>query len=296
MWVSVLLALKFYWKKDLVGCAAGGQVLDIKHLKKVQGLHKFERKYRILRNWRVQTACLFACLAILPLSVLMLQFGLEPFLASLEDMQQINDEVDSRAYRAIQIFTQLHESQGALDHLKKNSTFVKTSLEMDMICPDFNPNVILQGNDNPSLNSTESGSATATTLDFNALLGFDPLEVSETITAGFAQVEDFFSYGTQSAADTLLQVTEFTKAVDEGIDSIYRNDWIVRMGVVVLDVVIVFLVMAIFLSKHSIDYPAYQQLATWVLVPLFLCALAASVVGTCVFVTMAIVNAGTCGT
>ena len=281
--------LKFYYKLERVGCAAGGEVVDIKHMKKVQGLHKFERKYRILRNWRVQSACLLACIAILPLSVLMIQFGLEPFIQSLEDVQQINDEVDSRAYRAIQIIVQLQESHAALDQLKRNSSFVTTTLEMNEICPNFNPNLILQDDDKPSPNSTESSTLT---VDLNALLGFDPVVVHETITSGFAQADALMSYVTQSAADTMHQVTESTKVVDQGIDNLYHHDWIIRLGVVITDVVLMFLALAIFISKHSVDYPAYQQLTTWVLVPIFCASLAATMVGTCVFVSMAIANAG----
>lgn len=272
--------------------------MDIKHLKKVQRLPKSERKYRIMRNWRVQSACLLACLAIPPMSVLMIQFGLEPFIGSLEDIQQINDQVDSRAFRAIQITAMLQESHAILDELKRNSSFVTTALEMNELCPNFDPSLILHKEDEAdkaSQNSTESTTTTSTTtVDLSALLGFDPVAVHDAIALSFAQADNFVSYSTQSAAETLYQVTDFTKGVDQGIDNLYHNDWIIRLGVVILDVVVLFLAFAIFLTKHSIDYPAYQQLAAWVLVPIFCGALAASIVGTCVFVSMAIANAGAC--
>ena len=293
-WLAILLVLKFHFKLKRVGCAAGGEVVDIKRLKKVDGLHKFERQTRILRNWRVQSACLGACLAIVPLSVLMLESGLDPFLESLEGIQSINDEVDSRAYRAIQIISQLQESNAALDQLKRNSTFLIKTLEMKEFCPNFDPTAILNYDYNLTEGNNTDGAfdASEAMVDLNAVLGIDPAAVRGTILSGIEQANAFKSYNTKSAAETLYQVTEFTSAVDSGIDYVHSHDWIIRLGVVILDVVVGFLVVAVVLTKQSIDFPAYQSMTAWVLLPIFCSALAVAVVVTLVFVSMATANAG----
>ena len=290
-WVAVLLAFKFYFKRERVGCAAGGEVVDIKQLKKVERLNKFERKDRILRNWRVQTACILACLAIVPLSVLMIESGLDPFLDSLKGIQEINDEVDSRAYRAIQIISQLQESNAALDQLKINASFVMKALEMKEFGPNFDPTSIL--NYNLTVGNNTDYDSSIPSVDLNALLGFDPAAVRGTILSGMETANSFKSYIPQHAADTIYQVTDFTEAVKNGMDSLYSRDWIIRLWVVILDVTVGFLVIAVLLTKQSVDFPAYQSMTQWVLLPVFCAALVATVVGTCVFVSMAIVNAGT---
>jgi len=286
------VALKFYCKLERVGCAAGGEVVDIKYLKKVEGLPKYKRKARILRNWRVQTVCLVACLSILPLSILMLQLGLEPFIDSMTDIQDINDIVESRSFRAIQIITQLQDSHKQLLAFRRNSSSsIQTTLKMENICPDFDPSLVILPNSNASITIMTT---TTTDIDLKGLLGFDPDTVRKHVEAAYDQVTAYMKYDTKATKDTIYQVTDFTQAVDMGIDSFYSHDWIIRMGVVILDVVVLFLAFGIFLTKHSIDYPAYQRLTTWVLVPLFCGAMAACVVGTCVFLSMGIANAGTC--
>lgn len=289
-----MLVLKFHFGYETVGWAAGGNVVDIKQQKKQQGLSKWERQERIIRNWRVQTACLLALISILPLSLLMLHFGLNPFIESLSYTQMINDEVDSRAFRAIQIVAQLQESHKQLNLLKTNSTFVST-MAMQELCPNFDPSRIIDNGVKDIDNSTNSSSSSflnATTHDLNKVLGIDPTLIRSKVLTAFDHVNVFMKFDLESAAATMSQVTDITAMIDRGVDNVQTHDWIIKLGIVILDVVVIFLGIGVFFTKHSIDFPAYQRTTAWILLPIFGAALASAVVGTCAFVSFAIINAG----
>jgi hypothetical protein len=277
VWTIALLALKFYYGKGRVGCAAGGEVVEVKQLKKVENLNKKERKQRILRNWRVQTACLLACISLLPVSMLMLRLGLDPFIASLEDMQEINDQVDSHAYRGIAIVSQLMEAHDNLQELQK-SGLLEDTLTVRQICPNL-------------------ATATGSNSTFNAtlLFGFSPTVVQESVISGLEYFDSIIlSYDLDSGANTLYQVTNATDSVDTGIDKLYSHDWVVKFLIVNMDVVVIFMIVGILITKDNTDFPAYQRFSSWLLLPAFCLLLVGTVAGTCIFVSMAMVNAGTC--
>ena len=234
---------------------------------------------------------------------MMLEFGLAPFIASMGgDVLQMNDQVDSRAYRALLVIAQLQDSYEQLQQLKDSSEFMAATQNVETFCPNFDPTLISSILANSTTSST---TATGTTTnnstiaepeilaDLRAILGLDPTTVRENVAAGLAQVGVFMDYDLESAADTLFQVTNFTASVDQGVDSMYSHDWMIKMGVVVVDVVTIFMAVGILINKHSIDYPAYQRLTTWVLLPVFCLAMALTIVSTCLFVSLAIANAGT---
>ena len=138
-WSVTLLVLKYYYRIERVGCASGGDVVDVKEMKKVYNLDKFERKQRIRRNWRVQNTCLVNCIALLPCTILMIKFGLDPFIDSLYDVQQMNDRIDSHAYRGIQTMTQLHDAFNNIQRIQESDVqllhenLTELSLDQTMI-------------------------------------------------------------------------------------------------------------------------------------------------------------------
>lgn len=284
IWTIVLLVLKFYYGLDRVGCAAGGEVIEVRELKKVYNLDKFERKERILRNWRVQTACLVACVVLLPFTILMLRLGLNPFISSLADIQEINDQVDSHSYRGIQIAAQLQDSSASLSNIK-HSGLLQSTLTLDELCPNR-----ITNSDN---NSTTVASNNDTS-DLTSLLGFDPNLVQEQIVSNIDEIEAIIAqYDLPSAVNILYQVTNATSEIDGAIDSLKSKDWIVKLFVVILDVVVLYLLAGILIVKDNTDYPAYQFFTSWLLLPIFCAMLAATIAGTCIFASIAIFNAGT---
>jgi hypothetical protein len=278
-WTISLLVLKFYYGAGRVGCAAGGEIIDVRQLKKVQHLPKKDRKQRILRNWRAQTACLLACLGLLPVSMVMLQLGLTPFIASLYDIREINDEVDSRAYRGIEIIAQLQETLGNLQTIQSSGIF-NDHLSLQKICPNH-------------ARAARSG-GNSTNSDLNALLHALTATSNKNVTAGIKSAESLLqSYDLESVAGTLYQVTNATDSVDDGINSLYSNYWILKLLIVIMDLVVIFIIVGILFTKDNTDFPAYQRFAALFLLPIFCLALVATVTGTCISVSMAMVNAGT---
>lgn len=273
----VLLVLKIFYGQGRVGCAAGGDVVEVRQLKKVENLTKKERKQRILRNWRVQTTCLLACISMLPISVVMLQLGLNPFIASLDDIREINDEVDSRAFRGIEIITQLQDTIGNLQSLP-TSGLLKHTFTQEKLCPN-----------------QDIADALNSTIDLKTLLNLVTTTWKDNVTAGVSLADSIIQrYDLESVAGTLHKVTNTTASVAEGINSMYSNNWILKLLVVIMDLVVIFLIIGILFTKDNTDFPAYQRFTSLLLLPLFCLTLIATVAGTCFFVSMAMANAGAC--
>jgi hypothetical protein len=281
IWAIVLLVLKFYYGLGRVGCAAGGEVIEVRELKKTYNLDKFERKERILRNWRVQTTCLVACVLLLPFTILMLRLGLNPFISSLDDVQEINDQVDSHAYRGIQIASQLQDASSHLLEIRQ-SGLLQSTLTLDQICPNRNTNI--DGNMTMSFSNNDT---------LTDLLGFDPNIVQKEVVSSIDEIEDIIAkYDLPSGINILYQVTNATSEIESVIDGLKNKDWIVKLFVVIMDVVVLYLLAGILIVKDNTDYPAYQFFTSWLLLPIFCAMIAATIAGTCIFASIAIFNAG----
>jgi hypothetical protein len=312
LWVAILALLKFRCGNERVGCAAGGGPVDIAALKKHHRLSRRERKDRILRNWRVQTVCLLCCGAMLIASILLVQLGLEPFIASLEDLQSINDSVDSRAYRGIQIVAELQKAHSYLAGIQ-NSSDLRVATTIQTICPQpFLDAIIFRKNataanatattlDNATAASNGTVAASHPTMnitagfDVNVLLDLANSSIYQKVVDGFNQLDAFVkAYDLNTASEALVQVTGMTESVDMGADWLYRNDWTLKMMVLVMDVLLVFFLVGILSTKHSLDWPAYHRVATWLLVPAFAAVLVGIFLAMFLFLALAVINAGTC--
>ena len=297
-WTAVLLALKYYYRMERVGCAAGGQVVDVKEMKKKCNLDKFERKQRIKRNWRVQNTCLITCILLFPCTILMIKFGLDPLIESLYDVQQMNDRIDSHAYRGIQTVTQLHDAYNSIrrvqqeDFLWWDDNF--TNLTVDVMClgnitkmSSFMGNFSMVGI--PSNRTNTSLPRRNVTIRMSDIFDWKAFqnEVNTTVT----NVSTAYDFNASNLV--LVPLTQGTAAVDTGIDSLKGHDWIIRLFVVILDVVVVFLIIGILFVKDNVDYPAYQSFTAYILIPLFGASMIATVVGTYIFSVIGVMNAGT---
>jgi hypothetical protein len=260
-------------------------VVDVQHLKHEHRLDKQRRKRRILRNWRVQTACLVATATWLPVSMLVLRLGLHPLIASLDELQQVNDAIDSLAYRGIFVATDLQHVSDNLQSLQA-SDLLSEQITDEQFCPSLN---------STSPNNAVAYNATnATMIDYAKLQNLLPSTLQQRVLLALDSVDQvLMSYDLPSVTSGLYQVTNSTNAVDTGIDRLYSHDWIVKLLVVVVDVVVVFMFLGILITKENTDYPAYQTLASWVLLPIFGTILVAAVAGTCIFLSLAMLNAGT---
>jgi hypothetical protein len=296
IWITVLLVLKFYYGPQRVGCAAGGNVIDIKEMKKVYNLDKFERKHRILRNWRIQTTCLLTCLVMLPCTILMLKLGLDPFINSLHDIQQLNDHIDSHAYRGIQTVTQLQTALYDLQQQTHQLNLVESNFDIYTTCSNRSNRIISVLDDLPiprigklnnmSSNVLTQNNNTSNEFDF---LQFDWKSYQNQV---FTSLTNLATFDLNTTNNILYHVTNGTAGMETSIDSLNSHDWIVRLFIVIIDVVVVYLIIGILLAKDNVDCPAYQSFTTYILLPIFFLSLIATITATCMFTTIAIVNAG----
>ena len=297
LWAVVLLVLKFYCRIERVGCASGGDVVDVKEMKKVYNLDKFERKQRIRRNWRVQNTCLLTCITLLPCTFLMIKFGLDPFIDSLHDVQQMNDRIDSHAYRGIQTLSQLHDAYNQIQYRVQESDFQLldknfSNTKLDLACVSnitkFSSvvgNLTKLKQNNPGT----TGNLPRTNMTIRLQDVFDWTQYQEEIKNTITNVSVYDFNGSKSV---LYQLTNGTTAVDTGIDAVNDHDWLIRLLVVIMDVVVIFMIVGILFVKDNIDYPVYQSFTSYILLPFFCTSLFATIIATYIFTTVAVLNAG----
>ena len=291
IWSVVLLVFKYYYRIERVGCASGGDIVDVKEMKRVYNLDKFERKQRIRRNWRVQNTCLIACILILPSTILMINFGLDPFIDSLYDVQQMNDRIDSHAYRGIQTVTQLNDAYNHIQQIQEPNVQLFdnnfTNLYVNAACVS---NVTIFSSLVGNLTNLPKAKLPRMNMTMRLKDVFDWNSYQEEVKNTIANFSTYDFTGTNSV---LYRLTNGTAAVDAGIDTLNGHDWLIRLLVVILDVVVIFMIVGILFVKDNIDYPAYQSFTSYILLPLFCASLLATIIATYMFTTVAVLNAGT---
>ena len=291
IWSVVLLVFKYYYRIERVGCASGGDIVDVKEMKRVYNLDKFERKQRIRRNWRVQNTCLITCILILPSTILMINFGLDPFIDSLYDVQQMNDRIDSHAYRGIQTVTQLNDAYNHIQQIQEPNVQLFdnnfTNLYVNAACVS---NVTIFSSLVGNLTNLPKAKLPRMNMTMRLKDVFDWNLYQEEVKYTIANFSTYDFTGTNSV---LYRLTNGTAAVDAGIDTLNGHDWLIRFLVVILDVVVIFMIVGILFVKDNIDYPAYQSFTSYILLPLFCASLLATIIATYMFTTVAVLNAGT---
>ena len=291
IWSVVLLVFKYYYRIERVGCASGGDIVDVKEMKRVYNLDKFERKQRIRRNWRVQNTCLITCILILPSTILMINFGLDPFIDSLYDVQQMNDRIDSHAYRGIQTVTQLNDAYNHIQQIQEpdvqlfDNNF--TNLYVNAACVS---NVTIFSSLVGNFTNLPKAKLPRMNMTMRLKDVFDWNSYQEEVKNTIANFSTYDFTGTNSV---LYRLTNGTTAVDAGIDTLNGHDWLIRLLVVILDVVVIFMIVGVLFVKDNIDYPAYQSFTSYILLPLFCASLLATIIATYMFTTVAVLNAGT---
>jgi hypothetical protein len=266
VWFLVLIVLKLNYGVDRVGCAAGGQIMDVGALRLAK-VCRAERKRRILRAWRTQSLFLLASLLLPTFSFLLVNNGLDPFIASLQSLVDVNNQVDAKAFRGIQIADSI------------------TALYNDMkVIPNFDVHSFC-----PNVNANTNTNALSTVL----LTSSGMYTLPETFKAGLEMVDSFVKEYLTDIRPGLVQVTDATRLIDQSIDSVYDSDWILKLFLVALNVVNGFFIFGVFLSKISVVYSAFQAMMSYLMIPLFCLALIGSIAATCAAVSMALANAGT---
>lgn len=252
LWIIVLFVLKFTFGKERVGCAAGGEPVDVSALRRAK-VSRADRRHRIVRIWRTQAVFIFGCMLMPALSFLFVNHGLTPFYHSMSVMVDIASVVEQRAYEGMDTASSILIRRSQIQR-------VKTSINLTQCVND-----VMQG-----------GVET-----FN-----------QSLNAGMEQISGFVDGYIPDVMKGLAQVTDSTDYVESTLSSADVYDWVVKGILIGLNIVVVMLLLAAFLARNSINSPLYQDIVSHFLVPTFCVLMTAFVMGTCITAAMAMVNAG----
>ncbi|VEU40996.1 unnamed protein product [Pseudo-nitzschia multistriata] len=92
---------------------AGGSVIDMIKLSKA-GVQRKHRKRLVLQSWRIQSLFLSASILIPIISVVMMEFGWKPLEEAVRELQDLNGDVETLAYRGWDAMQRLESSKQEL--------------------------------------------------------------------------------------------------------------------------------------------------------------------------------------
>jgi hypothetical protein len=305
LWAIILLVLKYYYGYDVVGCAAGGNIVDVRTMKK-QGLRKSQRKHRITRNWRIQIAFLLLNCCIPPVSFCLFHLGLRPLILSLQGIQEVNDLLDSKSYLGIQIITDLLRQHSNRKYLLKSNEVFR-NFEKSFYCPTSEATLA-------PTNKRGFQNVTATSL-------FGPNMTKEELILQLYSIQDSVTEEIYALDGTVLginnvsnnsdttndmeihlakilpflhQLTIVSESIDRTIDTMYNHDWIIKLFITLMNICVTFFIVGVILTRNNIDWPAFQAMITYCMVPSFCLIIVAIVIITCFVVSAAMMNADFC--
>lgn len=240
------MLFKFLYGIDKIGCAAGGEVLDLKELAK-EGFSRKKRKKRILRAWRLQTTFMITGILVPTASLIMMQSGWQKLQLAWDEIKNLVDDVESLAFRGWNVLDGLQKSKDTLEQNRLVHDLLRQSSSGETIFSSWCPNA-----------KADQGLAflndSMTTLEAST---------ESTIT--------LFETHVPHSSNGFIAVTQATQSVDESIVWFFQHDWIWKMYILVVNVLVVFMVMCCYIfSKHNIIHiPTRLHLIFWI-VPLFL--------------------------
>jgi hypothetical protein len=321
--------LKFYYGYEAVGWAAGGDVVNVRTMKK-NGLKKSDRKIRIIRTWRIQTIFLFCNIMIPPLTFCLFQFGINQFIVTLDELLQVNDVIDSKAYVGLSIIHDMIEQNQFLSQLYETNQIYNGMMmipsfsnDSELRCPisnfmSFNNETTAIAIDDIPQNQydkNKDGIRSRVLLDFQLKqkLNESILNTPHEIINYIAMLQDSImnkmkleqasnAYNYNGSNENLLvniipfleQITVVTHSIKNGIDSIYNHDWIVKLFAMILNICSVFMIIGVILAKSNIVWPAYRCWCIYILVPVFSLSLVALIYMTCIVAMIAMMNSDFC--
>lgn len=267
LWTAILIILKIMGPSR-VGCAAGGDVLNVPHLRKQYD--RATRKAIEKRSWRVQTTFLITSILLFLVVGLFLNKGLAAMSTSLQEVYDIHESIERVTTRAQDIVTSLQ-----LEQRRMHTAQVHALLNMDSYCPN------IVGDNTETLSASE-------------LQALNITQMGETMRASLQEIDAFMDTRVYDANKGLSKVQEATDAVDQGIHWFQDNEWKPRLCAVVIVVLDVFLLIGLVLSRNNIAFNPYWCMMKCVLIPAFCVCLFLTALATYGFGAGAVMNADFC--
>ena len=268
---------------------AGGDIIDVVALSKA-GIHRKERKVRILRSWRLQATFAWVSLAIPIASTLIIQVGLPLWQTSWVDLQDLAQDVDALGFRGLQVLSTLSRRRETVLQFPRPSQLLlfqpleqqqqqlnSTSLNneenssMSSWCP------ALTTADNLHLDQQNRTTTTTPQREQIGQLAESMLSLETKIT----DIQDFLKEENvllNSANDGFEAMVEASGRLQELVDEAYDNDWILKFVLLVWNLLAMVLLGAVLiLSKHQIIHAPTRCYLAYFIVPLFAAGLVAMV-------------------
>ena len=251
-----------------IGCAAGGSVIDVQYIKKHRRDLKPHLQRMVIRSWRVQSVFLLASI-LLPVAIyFFLTRGLSTFVAGLDAVQVINHDVQQLTDRSFGIIGSLLTERDRIRQLDRDGM-----LSVDRHCPNLNVHA----------NGTFNSSVPV------AFFGVSK-DLSSTLDAMDRLVDENVIYARQG----LNTMTRTTTSINRAFETVYDNDWVPKLFVMILAIINLFFLAGVVLTRFNVVILPLTCMHVWFLMPIFMLLLIVAILATSTFGMMASVNADFC--
>ncbi|CAJ1952020.1 unnamed protein product [Cylindrotheca closterium] len=245
LWALLLLAFKYLYGAHKVGCAAGGQVVDIRKLAK-RGVSRKTRRQHIVRNWRVQAMFLVVGLAIPTLTLILVKVGWGHMDTAMKDVKETLDDVESWSFNGQNIIERLKQTERNI----RQHEFVQQALDLSTpkestVFDEWCPN---QRNSSLAL-----------------------LKESFVQVQSFAiHLEDEYARYVPNDIAGFQTITEIASDIEGSLNRVMDNDWMFKFFLMVLNVINLLMVLICQVcSRNNIIHPPTRAYTTWLILPVF---------------------------
>jgi len=240
-----------------VGCAAGGELVDVKALRE-QGVRRWERRARIIRSLRVRNIFLICSIGLIAFSFVFANQGLTPFIDSLEDVLTVSSLTQTRVQHGI------HLAHLLSTHVKSIRPYL--DLNITKLCPSYEQTIL------------ESQFSLAITAE-------------EVVSTG-KEMEYFFEKDMDSFLNGIGKVADTCESVDEAVLKVKENEWIFLVFLIATNAINIFFILGVVLTQNKINWDFYQSLLGGIFVPAFAATMVIAVVVLCMVAVGGMINAG----
>jgi hypothetical protein len=328
IWGTIILIFKCGYGIDRVGCAAGGEALDMYQLSTHSGLNRRNRKKRILRSWRLQSTFMVCSLLIPVVTTILIHIGFTNVTVAMEELKELVDDIESLAYRG---WTAVQGLEQNLNHLLNDNEIVVGIIPYTLIDdgPDagYTTNNTFDDSNHPNDLIDQMNDITGADFRDEDAIDSSSVFISEwcphardhmgdllLLSESFQLVQDNantlittfddnFGNGIEgtpsdsasNVEDAFMTVVETTVYIDSTMNWFLAHDWILKLILVLLNAVNILLLLSVYcLSKNNIFHNPTRAYLSWILVPLFATLAAFLLVFTLVTGITALVNADFC--
>jgi hypothetical protein len=248
LWALILLAFKFLYGSNKVGCAAGGQIIDIRKLSK-QGVPRKTRKQYIVRNWRIQATYQIVAIAIPTITVLLMRAGWKHMDTAYQEVQETLNDMESWSYKGHNIVRGLQTTKNELQQhvfvqqAVRISNHNQTTTVFDEWCPHQK----------------------------NSSLAFLQDSFRQVQTFSLLLLNDDYSRYVPNDTTGFQTIQAVAQHVEASLDWFMDHDWTFKLLLMLLNVINFLLLLICFIfSKNNIIHPPTRAFTTWLLLPTFL--------------------------